>query len=86
MRFLKVNADVNLLAPSNITYVMSATEATSISSASQQDMVHFVQFNDSAAVANADSLRNQAMAMLLDVDLVVSDGTTVNVELPVSPA
>lgn len=45
-------------------------------------MVHFVQFNDSAAVANADSLRNQAMAMLLDVDLVVSDGTTVNVELP----
>lgn len=82
MRFLKINAAANLLAPSNVTYVMSATEATSISSASQQDMVHFVQFNDSAAVASADSLHTQVMAMLLDVDLIVSDGTTVNVELP----
>lgn len=82
MRFLKVNADVSLRAPSNITYVMSATEATSISSASAQDMVHFVQFNDSSAVAGADSLSTQSMAMLLDVDLTVEDGTTVNVELP----
>lgn len=80
LNFMQLNADISILSGTNVTYVMldSPDELTS----STQDMVKFVNLNDSSAVAVADSLVNQEMMMDLDAKLTIQNGTTFNVELP----
>ncbi len=80
LNFMQLNADISILSGTNVTYVMldSPEELTS----SAQDMVKFVNLNDSSAVAVADSLVNQEMMMALDAKLTIQNGTTLNVELP----
>lgn len=82
LNFLQLDANLTILAGTNVTYVMleSPEELTS----SAQDMVKFVNLNDSAAVAVADSLVNQEMLMALDATLTIQNGTVINVELPSS--
>lgn len=82
LNFMQLDADLTILAGTNVTYVMleSPEELTS----STQDMVKFVNLNDSAAVAVADSLVNQEMLMALDATLTIQNGTVFNVELPSS--
>lgn len=80
LNFMAVNADLNLLPETNVTYVL--TEATqALASRSQDDMVHFVSFADTAGVAAADSLTQSGMAMLLNANLTISEGSTLNVDL-----
>ncbi len=81
MDFMRVNAMVDLLSGSNVTYVLSASQSAQLSQGSSNDMVHFVQFSDTTAVAAADSLRTGGMAMLLDAEVIISQGSTVNVDL-----
>ncbi|MDE6196779.1 MAG: translocation/assembly module TamB [Muribaculaceae bacterium] len=80
MSFMSVNADLKLLSETNVTYVIpDATNA--LTNRSNSDMVKFVNFTDSLAVAEADTLATSGMAMLLDATLTIEDGSTVNVDL-----
>ena len=80
MSLLRVNADLTILPETNVTYVMP--EATSmLSSQSNADMVKFVNFTDSAAVALADSITTMSTAMFLDASLNINEGAIINVYL-----
>ena len=80
LRFLSVDAALNLLPGSNVTYIMAdATQA--LQSRSNQDMVRFVNFADTAAVAQTDTIVTSGMMMDIDARLKVSPNTTVTVEL-----
>lgn len=80
LNFLDLDADLTVLAGTNVTYIM-ADASTEIAQAANADMVKFVNLNDTAAVAMADSLANQGMMMAIDAQLTVQNGTTINVEL-----
>lgn len=80
MSRLDVNADLAVLAGTNVTYVIpDATSA--IASRSNSDMVHFVQFNDTTQVEKADSVATSSMALNLEANLIVETGSTITVDL-----
>ncbi len=78
--FLNVDAALKVLPGTNVTYVMPDA-VNSISSRSDENMVRFVNFADTAAVAAADSINNSGMLLNLDASLTVSPGTTIGVDL-----
>ncbi|MCM1076764.1 MAG: translocation/assembly module TamB [Bacteroides sp.] len=80
MSRLNVIANVKILTGTNVTYVLSES-SQSLSSQSNEDMVHFVQFNDTAAVAQADSIVSTSMALNLDARLDIEEGSIINVDL-----
>lgn len=80
MSRLNVDADLSILAGTNVTYVLSEAAQT-LSSQSSEDMVHFVQFNDTTSVQNADSITTTSMALNLDARLHINEGSTINVDL-----
>ena len=76
---MDVDATIDLLSGSNVTYIMpSATSA--ITSYSTENMVKFVKFSDTTHVEETEQ-SIVAMQMDLDVALIVSEGTTLNVDL-----
>ncbi len=80
MRLMNVDAKLGILAGTNVTYVIpDATSA--IVNRSNSDMVKFVSFADSSAVAVADSLTYTGMAMFLDAELSVESGSIISVDL-----
>ena len=81
MRLLHVNADAGILSGTNVTYIMP--EATSaIENRSEGDMVKFVNFADSAAVAKADTIAAPSSLMLdLAATLNIENGTSITVDL-----
>ncbi|MDE6276803.1 MAG: translocation/assembly module TamB [Muribaculaceae bacterium] len=80
MRFMAVDATLKILPGTNVTYVMP--DATSeIANYSSGELVKFVNFTDSAAMARADSLTESTMALMLDAILTIEDGSTINVDL-----
>ncbi|MDE6703933.1 MAG: translocation/assembly module TamB, partial [Muribaculaceae bacterium] len=77
---LFVNADLRIMPPTNVTYVISdATNA--LASQATGDMVKFVNFTDSVAVLMADSITDNTMSMILDASLTIENGTTIGVNL-----
>lgn len=80
MSLMFVNADLRIVPPTNVTYVIPDA-ANVISSQSAGDMVKFVNFSDTAAVMIADSIVNNDMAMILDATLTIENGTTIGVDL-----
>lgn len=79
---MRVNTTLTLLPGSNVTYVMGiAGNDMSALGPTDDDMVRFVQFSDTAAVAMADTIANTGMAMLLEAKLVIDDGTTIGVDI-----
>ncbi|MDE6158313.1 MAG: translocation/assembly module TamB [Muribaculaceae bacterium] len=77
---LNVNADLSILSETNVTYIIpDATNA--ITNRSTEDMVKFVNFTDTLAVASADSLARSGMALFLDASLNIEEGSTMNVYL-----
>ena len=80
MQFLDVDAALSLLPGSNLTYIM-ADAATQITSRSNQDMVKFVNFADTNAVIEADTVVTPSMLMNIDARLNIANGTTITVEL-----
>ncbi len=81
LSFMQLDADLTILAGTNVTYVMLESPEE-LTPSSTQDMVKFVNLNDSTAVAAADSLVNNEMLMAMDVTLTIQNGTTISVELP----
>lgn len=79
MRYMAVNADLNLLPGTNVTYVIPDVESA-LASQSAGEMVKFVNFADTAAVAVADTLARTTM-IGLDATLTISQGSTINVDL-----
>lgn len=81
MSVLKTSGSLSILAPSNFTYIMPDAVNT-IQNQSVEDMVHFVNFNDSAAMARADSVApREGTALYADFALNVNNGTTIGVDL-----
>lgn len=80
MSLLDVDAKLRLRAPSNITYIMTDAQSA-LTSQSTGDMVRFVQFADTTAVAAADTVKNNDMALNLNAELTIAQGTTINVDL-----
>ena len=80
LSLLNVNATVDLLGGSNITYIM-ADASTSLVSQSSGEMVRFVEFADTVKVETVDEEEPSSMALNLDAKIIVSGGTTVNVDL-----
>ncbi len=80
MSFMNVDASLSLLEGTNVTYVMTTTEQ-SIQQQGQEDMVRFVQFNDTTQVTKADSIPNTGMVMNLSADIKIQEGTTLTVNL-----
>ena len=81
MDFLAVNATLNLLEGSDVTYVMNTVANSLTPGASNDDMVKFVQFADTASINEIDTISNTGMAMMLNARLIVSEGTTLNVDI-----
>lgn len=80
LSMLDIDAALNLMPGTNVTYVLPDA-VNAITSRSAQDMVKFVNFNDTTMVADADSLTRSGMLMNIDARLTISTGTTVTVEL-----
>ena len=80
MNFMQVNADLSILSGTNLTYVMPEAVNT-ITNQANSDMVKFVNFADSAAVQQADSITESSLAMLINASLTVQTGSTINVDL-----
>ncbi len=78
MQFMAVKADLALLAPSNVTYIMTSGPAALTSQAN--NMVEFVVFSDSTMVAKADSVA-PSLNFMLEANLTVEQGTYINVDL-----
>ncbi len=80
MNFMAVDASLRILPGTNVTYVMP--DATSeIANYSSGELVKFVNFTDSVAMARADSIAQPALALMLDALLTIEDGATLNVDL-----
>lgn len=79
LTFLDVNADLDILPETNVTYVLTST-ASSITSRSSGNMVQFVQFDDTTSVAS-DTVQSSPMSLLLDANLTISEGSTINVDI-----
>ncbi len=80
MALMNVNADLKLLSETNVTYVIPDA-TTALSNKSTGDMVKFVNFTDSLAVEQADSLVRSGMALFLDASLAIEEGSIINVDL-----
>lgn len=80
MSRMDINADLNVLGTTDITYVVAITDAQYTSTANN-DIVRFVNFNDTTQVADADSI-SSAMNMRINAKLAISPGTEVTVLLP----
>jgi hypothetical protein len=82
LRLLNINASADILSATNVTYVMPATTTTALGTRTNTDMVKFVNFTDSVAVAEADTIANvDNMLMNLTATLTVQNGSTINVDL-----
>lgn len=80
MSFLNVDAKLKVLPGTNVTYIMSDAQSA-ITSHTTGDMVKFVQFSDTTATLIADSLTTTSMAMNLEAELTIDQGSTINVDL-----
>ncbi len=80
MSMMKVNANVNVLRNTNVTYIL--TDATqTLSSRSQSNIVKFVNFADTIQVEQADSIKPIGMLLGINADLQIQPGATIQVYL-----
>ena len=80
MKFLALDANLTVNSGTNITYVIPDAVST-IENQANTDMVKFVNFADTAAVLEADKLNTDQLALLIDANLTIQSGTTINVDL-----
>lgn len=80
MNFMNVDASLNVLPQTNVTYIMTS-DPSEIVNQSTGEMVQFVVFADSAMTAASDTIDTNTMNLFLDVNLIVSQGSVINVDL-----
>ncbi|MCH5220356.1 MAG: translocation/assembly module TamB domain-containing protein [Muribaculaceae bacterium] len=77
---INVNATVDVMPGTNITYVLTSG-AAAIESQAAGNMVKFVNFADTAAVAAADSIKIEGTILNLNANLNIRTGAIINVDL-----
>lgn len=80
MNHFNINADLDILSGSDVTYSISETSAE-LKQQDMGDVVKFVNFNDTTKIAKADTVA-PAMAMRIVAGLTIEPGTVVTVNLP----
>lgn len=80
MKFMNVDANLKILPGTNVTYVIPAA-TSEIANYSAGEMVKFVNFTDSAAMARAEEMDESTLALLLNAVLTIENGATINVDL-----
>ena len=80
LSLLFVDATLDIEPGTNVTYVIPDA-ANRLQSQSTDDMVKFVNFTDTTAVAFADSISASDMALVLNAMLNISTGSTISVDL-----
>lgn len=79
-QFMAVDAGLTILPQTNVTYVLPVA-TSEIVNRSTGDMVKFVNFADSGAVANADTLVPSGMMLLMNASLKIDEGSILRVDL-----
>lgn len=80
MKRLDVNADVNMLGTTDATYRLNIPESQ-LTAQTDEDVVKFVNFNDSLQVAQADTIVESAFNMRVNANVTISPGTHLQVLL-----
>lgn len=80
LSLLFVDATLDIEPGTNVTYVIPDA-ANRLQSQSTDDMVKFVNFTDTTAVAFADSVATSEMAIVLNAMLNINNGSTISVDL-----
>lgn len=80
MNFMEVNAALTVLSGTNLTYVMPDA-VNAITTQANSDLVKFVNFADTMAVQQTDTVAESALAMLVEATLTLQTGSTINVDL-----
>lgn len=80
MEFMAVNANLNIRPGTNVTYVMSDAQSA-IQSYETDGLVKFTNFTDTTSSLRLDTVRESAMALLLQASLSIQNGSTINVDL-----
>lgn len=80
MKHFDVNADLSVLNNTDVTYQLQTDASTAIQQTADGDVVKFVQFSDTVAVASADSL-DMSMAMRVIANLNLRPGMKATVML-----
>ncbi len=80
LSLLDINGNVNLLGTTDATYRLNMAPAE-LTSQTDQDVVRFVNFNDTTQVEKADSIEQSALNMRINANLVISSGTHLEVLL-----
>ncbi len=80
MSLMRVDAALNILGGTNVTYVISdAVQALTPQSAG--NMVKFVNLSDTTSILTEEKPQEMPMQLLLNAELTISDGSTINVDL-----
>ena len=79
MALMDINANLNILGTTDVTYTMAATEA-SLTEQSSGDVVKFVNLSDTTKVAD-DSEVEPSMRMRINAGVTISQGTQATVIL-----
>lgn len=77
---LNIDGNVNILGTTDATYRLNMTPGE-LSASSDQDVVRFVNFNDSVDVAQADTVATSSLNMRVNANLVISPGARFEVLL-----
>lgn len=80
LNFMNVNANVTVNSGTNVTYIIPDATAA-LASRSNSDMVKFVNFNDTANVASADTIAPPSGAINVNAMLSIQRGATIGVDL-----
>ncbi len=80
MSFMDINAVLNVLPATDVTYTMAMTSDALSQGTGADGVVKFVNFNDSTQVAQADSLTS-TMGMRITAKAILSQGMQVTVNL-----
>ncbi len=78
MRMMDINANLNILPATDVTYVLASE--TALQQTQSEGVVKFVNFSDTTQVARADSLE-QKMLMRIGANLTLSQGAKATVLL-----
>lgn len=80
MRHFDVQANLNILGTTNVTYVLPL-DNNAIQTVGTSDVVKFVNFADTLQVVAADSIEPTTMAMRINAGVTITPGTEITVIL-----
>lgn len=81
-RFIDVNAELTVLRATDVTYILGDAATAQLGSADTGEMVRFVNFADTVATADTDTIEPpRGLALNVKALLAVQAGATINVDL-----